>query len=80
MVPVGRMARVLVCALGRESSWAVLASVLRALPALLQARALCVGRRATDLDLLASTLCAMVPYSTPHTHRRTPRAYFWTFC
>lgn len=60
MLPVGRMARLLPAALTREGEWGVLAGVLRALPALLQARALAVGRRAQDLDLLASTLCSMI--------------------
>ncbi|XP_072932345.1 tuberin [Epargyreus clarus] len=60
VVPAGRAARVLSAALTREAEWAVLAHVLRALPHLLQARALALGRRAADLDLLAATLCAMV--------------------
>ncbi|CAG5031361.1 unnamed protein product [Parnassius apollo] len=63
--PAGRAARTLAGALTREADWAVLAHVLRALPALLQARALVVGRRAHDLDLLASTLCAMVSERSP---------------
>ncbi|KAI5634859.1 tuberin domain-containing protein [Phthorimaea operculella] len=56
----GRAARALTAALTRETDWAVLGCVLRALPSLLQTRALAVGRRAQDLDMLASTLCAMV--------------------
>ncbi|XP_063618716.1 tuberin [Cydia splendana] len=60
ILPVGRCARILTLALSREKEWSVLLHVLRALPALLQSRALCVGRRAQDLDLLASTLCAML--------------------
>ncbi|XP_063381192.1 tuberin [Cydia fagiglandana] len=60
ILPVGRCARILTLALSREKEWSVLQHVLRALPALLQSRALCVGRRAQDLDLLASTLCAML--------------------
>lgn len=60
VLPLGRAARLLVTALTREQDWAVLAHVLRALPHLLQTRALAVGRRPQDLDLLASTLCAMV--------------------
>ncbi|XP_013168999.1 PREDICTED: tuberin [Papilio xuthus] len=63
--PAGRTARALTTALSKESEWAVLAHVLRALPGLLQARALLVGRRAHDLDLLASTLCAMVSERSP---------------
>ncbi|XP_063361788.1 tuberin [Cydia amplana] len=60
ILPVGRCARILTLALSREKEWSVLQHVLRALPGLLQSRALCVGRRAQDLDLLASTLCAML--------------------
>lgn len=60
VLPLGRAARTLVTALTREQDWAVLAHVLRALPQLLQTRALAVGRRPQDLDLLASTLCGMV--------------------
>ncbi|XP_061712821.1 tuberin [Cydia pomonella] len=60
ILPVGRCARILTLALSREKEWSVLQHVLWALPALLQSRALCVGRRAQDLDLLASTLCAML--------------------
>ncbi|XP_063533671.1 uncharacterized protein LOC134743970 [Cydia strobilella] len=60
ILPVGRCARILTLALAREKEWSVLQHVLRALPALLQSRALCVGRRAQDLDLLASSLCAML--------------------
>ncbi|XP_075973057.1 tuberin-like isoform X2 [Anticarsia gemmatalis] len=60
LLPVGRAARILVTALTREKEWAVLGRVLRALPLLLQARALAIGRRAQDLDMLASTLCTMI--------------------
>ncbi|KAI8435494.1 hypothetical protein MSG28_003791 [Choristoneura fumiferana] len=60
LLPVGRCARMVTTALTREKEWPVLLHVLRALPAALQDRALCVGRRAHDLDLLAATLCAMV--------------------
>ncbi|XP_063895577.1 tuberin isoform X4 [Helicoverpa armigera] len=60
LLPVGRAARLLAAALTREKDWAVLARVLRALPLLLQARALALGRRAQDIDMLASTLCSMV--------------------
>ncbi|XP_034830671.1 tuberin isoform X1 [Maniola hyperantus] len=59
-IPVGRAARTLTAALASEADWSVLAHILRALPPLLHARALAVGRRAQDLDLLASTLCSMV--------------------
>ncbi|XP_046959991.1 tuberin isoform X8 [Vanessa cardui] len=65
LLPVGRAARTLTAALTREAEWAVLAHVLRALPQLLHARALAVGRRAQDLDLLASTLCSMVAERGP---------------
>ncbi|CAF4953558.1 unnamed protein product [Pieris macdunnoughi] len=58
--PAGRAARVLVAAVSREADWRVTAHVLRALPHLLQARALALGRRAQDIDLLASTLCSVV--------------------
>lgn len=57
---MGRAARALTAALAREAEWGVQAHVLRALPALLQTRALAVGRRAQDLDLLAATLCALL--------------------
>ncbi|CAK1546878.1 unnamed protein product [Leptosia nina] len=60
LIPIGRAARVLVAALSRESEWSVLVHVLRALPHLLDARAPALGRRAQDIDLLASTLCSMV--------------------
>ncbi|KAJ8727807.1 hypothetical protein PYW08_016192 [Mythimna loreyi] len=60
VLPVGRAARTLALALLREKEWGVLARVLRALPHLLQARALALGRRAQDLDMLASTLCSMI--------------------
>ncbi|XP_047024247.1 tuberin isoform X12 [Helicoverpa zea] len=60
LLPVGRAARLLAAALAREKDWAVLARVLRALPLLLQARALALGRRAQDIDMLASTLCSMI--------------------
>lgn len=60
MLPVGRCARMVTTALAREKEWPVLLHVLRALPAALQDRALCVGRRAPDLDLLAGALCGMV--------------------
>ncbi|XP_050345799.1 tuberin isoform X3 [Nymphalis io] len=65
LLPVGRAARTLTAALTREAEWSVLAHVLRALPQLLHARALAVGRRAQDLDLLASTLCSMVAERGP---------------
>ncbi|CAH0719708.1 unnamed protein product, partial [Brenthis ino] len=65
LLPVGRAAHALTAALTREADWAVLAHVLRALPQLLNARALAVGRRAQDLDLLASTLCSMVSDRSP---------------
>lgn len=60
LLPAGRLARALPAALAREPEWPVLAHVLRALPPLLHARALALGRRAQDLDLLAATLCSMV--------------------
>ncbi|KAM3956957.1 LOW QUALITY PROTEIN: TSC complex subunit tuberin [Aphomia sociella] len=60
VLPAGRAARALLAALTRETDWGVLERVLRALPALLAVRALALGRRAHDLDLLASTLCSMV--------------------
>ncbi|CAG4992292.1 unnamed protein product [Colias eurytheme] len=60
VIPVGRFARLLTLALTRESEWGVLAHVLRALPQLLTARALVLGRRAHDIDQLAATLCSMV--------------------
>ncbi|XP_068632224.1 tuberin isoform X2 [Battus philenor] len=63
--PAGRASRTLTAALSKECEWAVLSHLLRALPHLLQARALLVGRRAHDLDLLASTLCAMVAERSP---------------
>ncbi|XP_037293673.1 tuberin isoform X2 [Manduca sexta] len=56
----GRAARAVSAALTREADWAVLAAVLRALPPLLHTRALALGRRAADIDLLASTLCSMI--------------------
>ncbi|CAH2106854.1 unnamed protein product [Euphydryas editha] len=64
-LPVGRCARALTAALAREAEWAVLARVLRALPQLLQARALAVGRRAQDLDVLAAALCALLAERAP---------------
>ncbi|XP_049869315.1 tuberin isoform X2 [Pectinophora gossypiella] len=60
LLPAARLARALERALGREADWAVLGAVLRALPALLAGRALCVGRRAAELDQLAGTLCSML--------------------
>ncbi|KAJ0176953.1 hypothetical protein K1T71_006962 [Dendrolimus kikuchii] len=60
VVAVGRAARILTAALTRECEWSVLGYVLRTLPHLLNARALVVGRRAQDLDMLASTLCSMI--------------------
>lgn len=62
---MGRAARALTAALAREADWAVQAHVLRALPGLLQARALALGRRAQDLDLLAATLCALLAERRP---------------
>lgn len=66
VLPVGRAARLLTSLLTREKDWPVLARVLRALPLLLQVRALAVGRRAQDLDMLASTLCSMVNLKQDH--------------
>lgn len=60
LLPVGRAARIFTTALTKEKDWAVLSRILRALPLLLQARALALGRRAQDLDMLASTLCSMI--------------------
>ncbi|XP_037872619.1 tuberin isoform X4 [Bombyx mori] len=60
VVPAARAARALCAALTRDAEWAVVGRVLRALPPLLHARALALGRRAHDLDVLASTLCSMI--------------------
>ncbi|XP_053607543.1 tuberin isoform X2 [Plodia interpunctella] len=72
VLPAGRCARALSCALTLERDWAVQCCVLRALPELLHARAPAVGRRAQDLDLLASTLQALVQDRSAKPQDRKP--------